>query len=267
MMDFDVVLRSFASLHTQFGPVLDTTLLVFCRMFGFAFFGPIFNRKNLPIVVKLVASIFLTSTVLWLVPVEQHGSYVYGQHGWFILQVVMNLTIGALLGFIANMILQAAYAAGTLMNNQIGLSSAMIFDASSGRQTMILEPLFALLTIVVFIQLGGVHWMLMALTRSFTVFPLYSIQQDVTQAIALEYLITLSGNVILIAVQLMAPVLVVTMSVDIILGIVNRAAQQMPVFQLSFAMKPAIGVAVLLATLPIFMEALRQFLNDYAFIY
>lgn len=266
-MDFQAALNSFGALHQHFGPILDTALLVFIRCLSFMFFGPIFNRKNLPVVVKIIAAIYFTSTLLWLVPVDKHGSFHEGDHAHFILQIVSNITIGALIGFIANMILQAAYSAGSLMNNQIGLSSANIMDPSTGKNAMLLEPLFSLLTILLFIHLGGVHWMILALKKSFTVFPLYQINQPITEVIQLDYLILVSSNVITVAVQFMAPILVVTMSVDLILGIVNRAAQQMPVFQLSFALKPAIGAAVLLVTLPIFLETLTQYLNDYAGIF
>ena len=51
------------------------------------------------------------------------------------------------------------------------------------------------------------------------------------------------------------------------LGIVNRTAQQMPVFQLSFALKPSIGIAIMLLTLTTFIQALSDYLNDYAKIF
>jgi flagellar biosynthetic protein FliR len=179
----------------------------------------------------------------------------------------MNIIVGALLGFMADMILQAVYAAGSLMTNQIGLSSAMLLDPSSGKQSMIMESLFGYLTTMLFIYLGGIQWMIVALKRSFSVFPLYTIQMPITQVIDITYLITLSGNILLIGVQLVSPIMIVTIAVDLMLGIVNRTAQQMPVFQLSFALKPSIGIAVLLLTLPTFLKAVINFLNDYSNIF
>lgn len=261
-------MQGFALLHKQYGPILDGALLMFMRMLGFVSTGPIFNRKNIPFIVKIVSAFFFTGTLFWMIRPDTQGPLTHaGQYGPFLLQLTMNIIVGAILGFLADMILQAVYAAGSLMTNQIGLSSAMLMDPASGRQSMIMESLFGYLTTLLFIYLGGIHWMVMALKRSFEVFPLYSIQMPITQVIDITYLITLSGNILLVGVQLMSPIMIVTMAVDLMLGIVNRTAQQMPVFQLSFALKPAIGIGVLLLTLPTFMQAVINFLNDYSNIF
>lgn len=267
-MHFDAAMESFALLHKQLGPVVDGLFLMFFRMLAFATTGPIFNRKNIPILIKVCAAVFFTSAMSWMVTPDQMGPLSQsGQYAPYLIELVLNIVIGALLGFIADMILQAAYAAGNIMNNQIGLSSAMIMDPSSGKQAMLLETLFNNITILLFIDLGGVHWMLSALKRSFEIFPLYAMQHPITQVISLEYLIHVSANILLIGVQLVSPIMVVTMAVDLILGIMNRTAQQMPVFQLSFALKPSIGIAVMLMTLTTFLQALSNFLNEYARIF
>ncbi len=266
-MDFDLVLQSFSQLHATYGSMLNGLLLLFFRVLAFLFFGPIFNRKNIPAMLKISAAIFFTGALISHIPAAEANLYANEYTGFFILQLIMNITIGALIGFIANMILQVVYSAGNLMNNQIGLSSAMIMDPSSGRQTMILESLFAFLTLAAFMELGGLHWMILALEKSLRLFPLFQIQHNIPAIISMDYLNMLSGNVISVAVTMMAPILVVTLCVDIMLGIVNRTAQQMPVFQLSFALKPSVGVAVLLVTLPIFINVLLDFLNDYAGVF
>ncbi len=264
-MDFDAALRGFQIMLADYGPLLDTWLLAFCRVLAFLFVGPIFNRKDIAFNIKLAFALFLTSTLIWLIPVNAPA--IAPNTGQLILLVFMNIMVGATIGFIADMIIRTVMAAGSLMNNQIGLSSAVIFDPSSRQQVMVLDRLFGMLVTVVFIHLGGIYWMINALQRSFETFPVHSAWVPLVDAIDLEYLVTVSANVVVVATQLVAPVIVVTLAVDVILGIVNRTAQQMPVFQLSFALKPAIGVAVMLATLPIFLNVLMNFLTDYAPIF
>ncbi|MCE3235190.1 MAG: hypothetical protein K0Q50_1370 [Vampirovibrio sp.] len=267
-MHFDAAMQSFALIHKQYGPVLDGALLMFFRMLAFATTGPIFNRKNIPILIKISVAFFLTGTLAWMIPPDTQGPLSpAGQYAPYLLQLVMNIVVGALIGFIADMILQAAYAAGNIMNNQVGLSSAMMMDPSSNKQTMLLEMPFSYITILVFIYMGGIHWMVSALKRSLDVFPLYAIEQPITKIIDLAYLIDISGNVLLVGVQLVSPIIVVTMAVDIMLGIVNRTAQQMPVFQLSFALKPSIGIAIMWITLSTFLQSLSNYLNDHAHIF
>ncbi len=267
-MQFEAGLRGFSLIHQQFGPVLDSLLLLFFRMLAFASTGPIFNRKNMPILIKLSAAFFFTGTLAWLVPPDQQGPLTHaGQYPPYLIQMVLNIVVGAFLGFIADLILQAAYAAGNFMNNQIGLSSAMIMDPANGKQTMLLESLFSYMTTLVFLYLGGLHWMIAALRRSLDIFPLYAMQLDLPQAIPMSYLVNLSGNVLLVGVEMVAPVIVLTMAVDIMLGVVNRTAQQMPVFQLSFALKPSIGIAILMITLTAFLQSLSNYLNEHARIF
>lgn len=267
-MHFDPAMESFALMHKQLGPVVDGVLLMFFRMLAFATTGPIFNRKNIPILIKVSAAVFFTGALAWMVPPDQQGPLSpAGQYPPYLIQLLLNIVVGALLGFIADMVLQAAYAAGNIMNNQIGLSSAMIMDPSSGKQAMLLETLFNNITILLFIDLGGVHWMLSALKRSFDIFPLYGMQQPIVQTISLDYLTLVSGNILLIGVQLVSPIMVITMAVDLMLGIMNRTAQQMPVFQLSFALKPSIGIAVMMMTMTTFLQALSNYLNEYAKIF
>lgn len=267
-MQFDEAMQSFSLIHKQYGPVLDGLLLMFFRMLAFAVTGPIFNRKNIPIILKVCMAFFLTGTLAWMIPPDRQGPLsVAGQYAPYLVQLILNVVIGALIGFIADMILQAAYSAGNVMNNQIGLSSAMMMDPSSNKQSMLLEMLFSYVTILVFIYLGGIHWMVAALKRSFEVFPLYALDPRLTKVIDLAYLVDISGNVLLVGVELVSPIIVVTMAVDIMLGIVNRTAQQMPVFQLSFALKPSIGIAIMLVTLATFLQSLSNYLNEHANIF
>jgi flagellar biosynthetic protein FliR len=265
-MHFEAAMQSFGLLHKQYGPILDGLLLIFFRILAFTTTGPIFNRKNIPFIVKVIAAVYLTGTLFWLVAPDKTGPLAAsgGDYGPYILQMIMNIVIGALIGFIADMILQTVYAAGNLMNNQVGLSSASLLDPSTGRQSALLESLFGYIGTLLFIYLGGVQWMVLALHRSFEVFPLYTIQEPITQVINLAYVTTVSGNVLLVGVQLISPIMIVTIAIDIMLGIVNRTAQQMPVFQLSFALKPSIGIAVLLLTLTTLIQTLSNFLNDYS---
>ncbi len=266
-MEFDAILQGFGSLFTNYGSLIDAGLLIFARIITFLFTCPLFNRKDIPFPIKLNFGIFLTVIFLWLVPIENPISPTSGNLFHFLLLIIMNTIVGGIIGFTADMILKAISAAGSLMNSQIGLSSAVLFDPSSKAQVMILDRFFALLGILIFMHIGGIFWIINALERSFEIFPLFSLYQDIVGSIDMSYLVLLSANVMLVATQLVAPVILVTMSIDVILGIVNRTAQQMPVFQLSFALKPSVGISVLLATLPIFLKAIRDFLSDFSFIF
>jgi flagellar biosynthesis protein FliR len=266
---FATALQGFSALHAQFGGMVDVWLLVFCRLLAFINFAPILGRKDIIFPAKLGIAIYLTCILIWTVP---HPAFGQGSsQGWpgagFVLLIILNVVIGALIGFVADLIMQAVSSAGDLMNNQIGLSSAMMFDPASRKQTALIETLLTFIALIIFLQLGGIHWLVFAIQRSFTVFPMASLAQSIPSTLSLEYLISLSSNMFLVGTTLIAPVMAVTMGVDLILGIMNRTSQQIPVFQLSMGLKPTIGVLVMLATLPIFINAIKDFLQDHQGIF
>ncbi|MEM0950590.1 MAG: flagellar biosynthetic protein FliR [Cyanobacteria bacterium P01_H01_bin.74] len=267
-MDFSLALQSYMGLYEKFGPYLDGLLLLFFRILAFMRTAPLFNRKNIPILIKISLAVYLT--IMLSFTVSPHPAGVVNNmdaYPVYMLQILLNVVVGAFIGFIANMILQVINAAGNVLNNQIGLSSAMIMDPSQGSQTMLLETLFSFIAIGVFLYLGGMYWLINALHHSLEVFPLYSVTHDFRTAIDLSYLVHLSSHVLSIGVQMVSPAIVVTMAVDLMLGVVNRTAQQIPVFQLSFALKPSIGLATMWITLTIFMQMVIEHLNYYAKIF
>ncbi|MDX2085422.1 MAG: flagellar biosynthetic protein FliR [Candidatus Melainabacteria bacterium] len=268
-MDFDVALKQFWQLHQQLGGALDAFLLIFARVLAYTTQAPVFSRKDIVFNVRLALALFLSVALLWAVPLEYPEPVVLqgNRLGWFLLQLGTNVTVGLIIGFVGNTIMMAVNSAGAVMNNQIGLSSAMMMDPSSRRQTMLLDPLFGFIATVIFINIGGMYWLVEALRRTFEVFPLYAVNPHLPEKLDLEYLVQLSANTIIMGVQLVAPIFLVTLVVDIMLGVVNRTAQQIPVFQISFAVKPAVGISILLLTLPILLNAIENFLRDFSQIF
>jgi flagellar biosynthesis protein FliR len=59
---------------------------------------------------------------------------------------------------------------------------------------------------------------------------------------------------------LAAPFFVITIVLDIMLGIVNKTAQQIPVFQLGSSIKPLLGLMIFYLMLPSLLPIIRQIL-------
>ncbi len=266
---YSTVLNEVAMLHRFFGPMLDTGFLILSRMLGFMIIAPVFGRKDVPVTMKVSVALALTAILIWAFPGQFVKVNLINSDNalWYLLQVFINATVGLFIGFIGEAILNVVSSAGAFMNNQIGLSSAMMFDPGSKQQVALVEQLFSYMGLIVFFSVGGIYWILKAFYRSFEIFPLYSVQADFVGQVKLDYLVTITGNCLLVGLELIAPVMVITMAVDLILGIINRTAQQIQVFQLSFALKPCIGMGVFLLTLPIFIRVLQHYFTDYASIF
>ena len=124
-----------------------------------------------------------------------------------------------------------------------------------------------LLAVILFIDVGGVYWLINALHRSFEVFPLYANAIPMDQIVNKEYLVTLTSNVLYVGLQIASPVLLATLGQDLILGIISKTAPQVNVFQLSFLFKPVLGAAILLWIMPIIVNVINDYFISFAKIF
>lgn len=250
-------------------PQLNTSLLagiyVFSRILGFFRFSPIFNRKEIPAMVKLSLALLFTFILVALVKPADVVAQSAGES--MVLSILLNFVVGALIGYMAQLILIAIEAGADMINMQMGLSSAMVLDPTTSSQVSILTKLFSLLGLLIFIELGGIYWLIKALIRSFEIFPLYAETLPLTKLINFDYLIKMTSNVLYMGLQIASPVLLATLGQDIILGVISKTAPQVNVFQLSFLFKPVFGAAILCWIMPMFLNIISDYFLSYANIF
>ena len=246
----------------EINTALGAGLVIFARTLGFIRFSPVFSRSEVTGLVKLSMALILTIILTSILrpPLPETGvSLTYS--------LILNFAAGALLGFIANCILQAIEAAGDMINMQMGLSSAMVLDPSTSSQVSIVGKFFTLLAIILFIHVGGVYWLINGLIKSFEIFPVYAVNFPLEQLINQKFLIVLTSNVLYIGLQIASPVLLATLGQDIILGIISKTAPQINVFQLSFLFKPLLGATIMIFILPMIVETITNYFNSYGSLF
>ncbi len=238
---------------------LAAGIFIFARLLGFFRLAPVFNRKEIPGMVKLslalLLSIVLTCVVKPDVTIIKES---------FVLSIFLNMVVGAMLGYIAQLILLAVDAGGDMINMQMGLSSAMVLDPTTSSQVSIVGRCFSFLGLLLFIQLGGIYWILNALIRSFEIFPLDATLIPLAKLVNLDYLVDLSSNVLYMGLQIASPVLLATLGQDIILGVISKTAPQVNVFQLSFLFKPVLGAAIMVWILPMLVNVISDYFLSFS---
>ena len=258
----DNLLHQIAILFPDFERYFSAGFIVFARMLGFIRFSPVFNRKEINTTVKLSLTLMVT---LMITPLLSPGAPPAGVSP--ILLWTLNFAVGAIIGYIAQLIILAIEAGGDMINTQMGLSSAMVMDPSTNSQTSILSRMITLLGLCIFIQLGGLYWLFNALLRSFEIFPVYAIHIPLEKIINLDYLIKMSSNVLYMGLQIASPVLLATLGQDIILGVISKTAPQVNVFQLSFLFKPVFGAAILIWIMPMLIGVISDYFLSFSSIY
>jgi len=241
---------------------LYAAMLLFPRFIGFILAAPVFNRKDIPKLIKLSLAVILTVIFLPLFK-DTHPPAETS----FLLGIALNFVFGFLLGYIAAVIFETITAAGEMVNMQMGMQSSVMFDNGAGGQISVMGKFFMYLGTVIFIHIGGLFWLFIAFKRGFEIFPLYTTSLPLQEFVSLDYIIFLTGNVLFIGLQLAAPVVITTLCQDLILGIISKVAPQVNVFQLSFLFKPLVGTAVMLIILPLMANTIIEYFHYYSKIY
>lgn len=257
----DLILTQFAQLFPALDAALAAGIIVFARLMGFILLAPVFSRKEIPSLVKIGFAFVMTVTLTGVLKPPT----VPADHS-MILGIILNFAVGAMIGYMARLILLAVDAGADMINMQMGLSSAMVLDPSSGTQISILEKLFSMFGLLIFIQLGGIYWLFLAFMRSFEVFPIYAVSIPLAKIVNMQYLSQMTSNVLYMGLQIASPVLLATLGQDIILGIISRTAPQVNVFQLSFLFKPVLGAAIMVWILPMLVNVISDYFLSFSHI-
>ena len=257
------ILAELAKIFPQLNAALAAGIYIFARMLGFFRYAPVFNRKEIPTLVKLSLALLMTIIMTMLLA----PSTLAGTNDSLLLSIILNFAVGAMIGYMAQLILIAVDAGADMINMQMGLSSAMVLDPTSNSQVSILTKIFSLLGLLIFIHLGGVYWLIKAFMRSFEIFPLFATSVPLSQLINMDYLIKMTSNVLYMGLQIASPILLATLGQDIILGVISKTAPQVNVFQLSFLFKPVLGAAIMVWILPMLLNVICDYFLSYARIF
>ncbi len=246
----------------QFDAMLSVSLLIFVRFFAFAKAAPVLSRKEIPTVIQLSFALIMTIIFVSVLKVEPLAANFP-----LIIGIIINAAVGLFVGFVATSIFSAVTAGGDMINMQMGLSAAMMFDKSTGSQSSLLGSYFNLVAAVIYVNIGGMYWLIKAFERTFDIVPVTALSFSLQSIATPEYLIMITSSVLYVGLQIAAPILLASLGQDIILGIISRTAPQVNVFTLSFLFKPILGAMIMIFILPRFLDVITDYFEQYSFIF
>ena len=164
--------------------------------------------------------------------------------------LIKEAVIGSTIGFLSQIIFQSVQMAGATMDYSRGMSQATFFAPQLENNVSLLGQLQLQASLVLFLVLNGHLLFLRALAGSFQKMPLLDFPQfsGGTMA-AMEHMARYTGESLVIAVQLSAPVLLALFLVDVSFGAIGKVASGLNVHQESQPVKAMFGLAVFLLAL------------------
>jgi len=158
-----------------------------------------------------------------------------------------EVLVGVVMGFVCACMFRAAEAAGELTDILRGETRAGTASPVGEGGTSPLGALLLLLAAVVFLEIGGIGHVVLALGRSYQAIPLgVPLSLGERSHGAALIVILASGKLIEAAVGLAAPALVAIVLADIVLGVVGRAAPRTPLHFVGMPLKALLGVGAVL---------------------
>ncbi len=211
----------------------------FFRVTGMMLYMPIFGSFLIPMRIRIVFSIFIAFFVSTIIEFPEIDMFsVKG-----LLLAASQLLIGYIFAFILQMGFQAVTVAGEAISMSMGLAFAQIVDPSNGHNVPLLSQLFLVFITLYFVSVDLHLLMVQIFALSF-----YHIPIDQVFNINILYGLVLSSTTIFSSALLIAlPILTSLLSINIIMGVMSRAAPQLNIFTVGFPMTLFLGyVAVLI---------------------
>ena len=228
---------------------IEYFLLILVRISCFVFTAPFFSMRGVPNITKIGLSAILSMLMMGtMTPNEADYTSVIG----YAVLVFREAITGLLLGFSASIANYIVMFAGNVMDMDIGFAMVTEFDISSNSQVTITANMYYYFTLLLLL-VGGMHrFLIRALADSFSLIPLGGavFRRDVL----LQSMIVYMRNLFVLGSRIMLPVFAVTLTMNVILGIMAKVAPQMNMFSVGVQIKILVAFAVMYLMVFLFPE-------------
>lgn len=238
-------------------------LMVLCRLGGVAIFGPILGSKAVPMKARALLTVALAGACAPLVIMPSNGTSLvsFADRGAIPLLVAGEIAIGAVIGLLASIPLIAAQIGGLLCSQQLGLGFGRFYLPAMDDEGDALEQVFFLFALMLFISIGGIEQLVLAVAESYRWLPPASLSIG-TIAGATTVLVGLLGGALELGLRVAAPVLAIVALESIALGFVGRTMPALNVLSVGFALRIAAGIAIMALGVGVIRMAIDGFIDE-----
>lgn len=219
----------------------EAFLLILMRITSFMVTAPFFNTSNTPMRFKLGLSIFLAILINLAMPLTVPA---YSNVIEYAFLIIKESVAGILIGLSANVAVLAIQFTGRVIDMEIGMSMATIYDPTTRTQASLTGGLYNYLILMMLVVTDMHHFLLKALTDSFQVIPIGGIHMEGTYDRVLGFF----SSYFSIGFRLVLPVFAATLIISIILGILSKVAPQMNMMAVGMQIKVLAGLVIIFLT-------------------
>ncbi|WP_035480467.1 flagellar biosynthetic protein FliR [Aliagarivorans marinus] len=215
-----------------------------------------FGGNSVPVRVRMAMAAALTFAIVpVLPPVEGIPLFSFQS----VIVVLQQVVIGGALGFVSQLLMQTFVVAGQVLAMQTSLGFASMVDPSSGQSTPVVGQFYLLLATLLFLVIDGHLQLITLLAMSFESIP---IGMEGLGAMDFQLLAGWYSQLFLAALAMAMSSIVAMLLVNFSFGIMTRAAPQLNIFSIGFAVSMLFGLLILWLTIGGFLTHFeRQWIN------
>ncbi|HEX5472777.1 MAG TPA: flagellar biosynthetic protein FliR [Lacipirellulaceae bacterium] len=218
--------------------------LVLARVSPLVITAPIFGSLSLPRQVRVVLAVMLSLLIApaflntSLPPVG--NTIEYGR------LLVNEALVGLLLGLGLNILFSGVQLTGEVVSQLSGLSLADVFNPGFDEDISIFSQLFYLVTLAVFVAVGGHRIMVQAMLDTFAAAPPGHAALGTN---FVDVLMNIVGQSFVLGVRAAAPLMVALLLSNLVLGLISRTLPQINVIVVGFGLNSLLAMSLLFLTI------------------
>ncbi|MCL2386688.1 MAG: flagellar biosynthetic protein FliR [Defluviitaleaceae bacterium] len=218
---------------------IDVLMLILVRVSAFLIFLPVLSGMSIPLQARLFFAL-VTSVAIFLSGTVTSVTF-YDTPTGFIMLILSEVMVGALLGFILFFVFNAILFAGQFIDFSMGFSMVNVLDPIQQIQVPIIGNVLFMSASALLVVTGGLHVFLDVFFNSFRLIPIGT-AFILGNAPLMEFIVWMFVGFVVLAVQISMPIVGVLMIINVVLGIMVKAVPQMNVFVIGMPLKVLIGL-------------------------
>ena len=212
-------------------------VIILTRVAPLLFFMPVIGSTAVPAQVKILLALM---TALVLLPVVRvNPRLITGAPLGFVVLVLTEVMLGAILAVFARCVFAATEIAGQMVGVQMGMGMAGVMDPQFGTQISLIGMLWNLTAILIFLGINGHHMFFSNLVESFEWIKPGA--ATITKA-TFEGLMQGASHMFVLSVKIMAPAGAALFFTHVAMGIVAKTVPQIPIMIVGLPITLAVGL-------------------------
>lgn len=226
---------------TAFNSIAQLTLfaLIMMRMSGFILMNPIFGRNNIPMQVK-GGLIFILTIVVY-----SHFSgeaFETASTIEFAFLLAKEFLAGYLIGYVMQLFFFIISFTGYIIDYQMGLSMATVYDPQSNAQMAVSGSLLQTWFMLMFFAVDGHLALMKIMVTSVEIVPYGGIL--ITQGLAVR-MTEIFLECVGMGIRFSIPMIAAEFLIEVGVGILNKVVPQINIFVINIQMKLVVGFGLL----------------------